>query len=135
MSVTNELIEWRGQVDDDELEAVHAAAFGQVPSDRDWTLRLRAHSLGWVTARSKGRLVGFVNVAWDGGEHAFLVDTVVDPAFQSQGIGARLVRRAVEGARDAGCTWLHVDFEPPVQHFYVARCGFHLTQAGVIRLS
>jgi hypothetical protein len=47
----------------------------------------RPHSLGWVTARQPdGALVGFVNVAWDGGDHAFLLDTKVATENQRQGI-------------------------------------------------
>ncbi|GAB2574406.1 GNAT family N-acetyltransferase [Microlunatus antarcticus] len=75
----------------------------------------------------------FVNVAWDGGTHAFLLDTCVDPGRQGEGIGAALVRRATDVTREAGCTWLHVDFEPHLERFY-ARCGFSPTPAGLLRL-
>lgn len=38
--------------------------------------KVRLRSLGWRTARSSsGRVIGFVNVAWAGGDHAFLLDT------------------------------------------------------------
>src|SRR3982750_1961031 len=37
------------------------------------------HSLCWVSARLGERLIGFVNVAWNGGQHAFLLDPVVHP--------------------------------------------------------
>ena len=30
--------------------------------------------------------------------------------------------------------WLHVDFEDRLQHFYVRRCGFRPTHAGLIEL-
>jgi hypothetical protein len=41
-----------------------------------WWEGVRQHSPGWVTARAAdGTLIGFVNVAWDGGDHAFLLDT------------------------------------------------------------
>lgn len=80
------------------------------------------------------RLVGFVNVAWDGGIHAFLLDTCVDPARQGEGVGRELVRRATDAARDAGCAWLHVDFEPQLEGFY-ARGGFSSAPAGLLRLS
>lgn len=33
--------------------------------------------MGWVCGRQSGRLVGFVNVAWDGAVHAFILDTLV----------------------------------------------------------
>lgn len=42
---------------------------------------MNRHSLGWVCARFDGALVGFVNVAWDGAAHAFILDTVVEQGF------------------------------------------------------
>ncbi len=79
------------------------------------------------------RLVGFVNVAWDGGVHAFLLDTTVHPDFQRRGIATRLVGVATEEARRRGAHWLHVDFEPHLAGFY-RDCGFRPTLAGLIRL-
>jgi GNAT superfamily N-acetyltransferase len=88
-----------------------------------------------VCARdATGRLVGWVNVAWDGGAHAFLLDTIVSPARTRRGLGTAVVERAVEGARDAGCQWLHVDFEPHLRAFYLDACGFRATDAGLIEL-
>ena len=51
---------------------------------------LRRHSAGWVCAYEGVRLVGFVNVAWDGATHFFLLDTTVAPSHQRRGIGAAL---------------------------------------------
>ena len=49
--------------------------------DTDWRNRVERHSLGWVCAfEAATRLIGFVNVAWDGGAHAFVVDTLVAAA-------------------------------------------------------
>ena len=124
----------RGAVDDVALSALHDAAFGGSGPVLPWNLRLQQHSLTWVEAYADGHLVGFVNVGWDGGTHAFLLDTCVAPDRQGSGVGAELVRRAVEAARDAGCGWLHVDFEPHLERFY-ARCGFSPTPAGLLRLS
>jgi predicted N-acetyltransferase YhbS len=92
--------------------------------------------MGWVTARRRdgGALVGFVNVAWDGGDHAFLLDTKVASEHQRQGIGAALVGRAARHAKAAGCEWLHVDFEDHLAAFYFGACGFRPTQAGLIHL-
>jgi len=92
------------------------------------------HSLCWVSAHVGERLVGFVNVAWDGGVHAFLLDTAVHPEFRRRGIGTSLVRCAAEEARELGARWLHVDYEPKYAEFY-RRCGFRPTSAGLIRLS
>lgn len=95
--------------------------------------RLERHSLTWVGAFDDGQLVGFVNVAWDGREHAFLLDTAVRPDRQREGIGRQLVLVAVDETRAAGCTWLHVDFVPELTAFY-ARAGFTSTSAGLLRL-
>ena len=125
----------RFAVDDARLNSLHALAFGieDAPAVR-WRERLERHALTWVGAFSDRRLVGFVQVAWDGGAHAFLLDTVVDPQWQHRGIGTGLVRTAVEAAAAAGCRWIHVDFEEHLSTFYLRQCGFRATAAGVLRL-
>ncbi|MBU2665113.1 GNAT family N-acetyltransferase [Actinoplanes bogorensis] len=126
----------RFPVDDAELSRLHARAFGGDPRlVTPWADRLARHALTWVGAFAGPRLAGFVQVAWDGGAHAFLLDTAVDPDRQGEGIGVNLVRAATAEARAAGCEWLHVDFEPHLEHFYVDRCGFRPTRAGLIPLA
>lgn len=78
--------------------------------------------------------MGFVNVAWDGGQHAFILDTSVHRDWQRQGIATRLVAEAAAAARERGATWLHVDYEPHLEGFYRG-CGFTPTPAGLIRLA
>lgn len=125
----------RGAVGDHELTALHAGAFGTAPtSDIPWGNRLARHSIAWVAARDRGHLVGFVNVIGDGGAHAVLLDTVVDPEHQGRGVGRALVSRAASAVTDAGCEWLHVDYEPELADFYARVCGFRPTDAGLIRL-
>ena len=92
-----------------------------------------AKSLAHIGAYDGQVLVGFVNVAWDGGIHAFILDTCVDPAWQRQGIALRLLAQAAETARVRGATWLHVDFEPHLEPLY-RRAGFGPTAAGLMRL-
>jgi ribosomal protein S18 acetylase RimI-like enzyme len=91
-------------------------------------------SLSWASAHAGQRLVGFVNVASDGGEHAFLLDTIVHPEFRRRGIGRALVRCAAEDARELGARHLHVDFEARHLEFY-RRCGFGVTTAGLMALA
>ncbi len=93
-----------------------------------------ARSLTYVAAYEGDRLVGFVNVAWDGGIHAFLLDTTVHPSVQRRSVGTALVRRVAQEARRLGCSWLHVDFDEHLTGFY-RRCGFRATQAGLIDLT
>ena len=93
-----------------------------------------ARSLAWIGATAGGELVGFVNVAWDGGEHAFLLDTTVRPDHRRGGVGTELVRRAVQAAREGGAAWMHVDYEPRLDAFYRG-CGFRPTAAGLIGLT
>ena len=126
-------IEWRAPVSDGELVEL-TQSHGGTP-EVGWWDRVREHSLGWVTARTDaGELVGFVNVAWDGGDHAFLIDTKSRPTHQGRGLGTAVVGRAVAEARAAGCEWLHVDFEPALTPFYLQACGFRPTSAGLIHL-
>ncbi|MGY1841988.1 GNAT family N-acetyltransferase [Modestobacter sp. SYSU DS0875] len=124
---------WRGRFTDAELNPLHAEAFGHRLLDDGWVAQVERHSLGWVTATDAGELVGFVNVAWDGGVHAFLLDTLVRPDHRHRGIGTALVRAAVDGARAAGREWLHVDFADHLRGFYEGS-GFRPTGAGLVAL-
>ena len=126
--------EWRGEFENRELNALHAEAFEHALLDDDWRDQVARHSLGWVCARDGGELVGFVNVAWDGGVHAFVLDTAVAQRIWRRGVGTQLVRVAVEHSREAGCEWLHVDFDDDLRAFYFDACGFEPTNAGVIAL-
>jgi len=132
--VTTQRFEWRGDFHNQELNALHAEAFVHPILEVDWRGRLDAHSLGWVTAREGGELVGFGNVPWDGGVHAFILDTIVTPRRARQGIGVQLVAVAAAEARAAGCRWLHVDFEEALRSFYLDACGFERTSAGLMAL-
>jgi N-acetylglutamate synthase-like GNAT family acetyltransferase len=131
------VFEWRGKFNNTEVNALHAEAFGtRVFDDDEWNWRELAerHGLGWVVARRDGTLVGFVNVPSDGFVHAWLQDTMVSIAARGFGIGTKLVKIAQDGARAAGCEWLHVDFDDDLRPFYFDACGFTPTNAGVIRL-
>jgi len=127
--------QWRGDFGNAELNALHAEAFEHpVLGDDDWRAQVARHSLGWVCARDGDRLVGFVNVPWDGGIHAFIMDTMVATGLRRHGVGTELVAVAARQARAAGCVWLHVDFDDHLRAFYFDACGFTPTNAGLIAL-
>ena len=118
-------------VTDTEMNALFDAAWPHHTTTRFEPVL--SHSLAFICAYSDKRLVGFVNVAWDGGCHAFLLDTTVHPQYQHRGIGLELVATAVREATKSGIEWLHVDCEPHLWEFYHA-CGFVPTVAGLINL-
>ena len=127
------VLAWREPLTDEEMFDLVVSHGGN--PERGWWDKIRPYSLGWATARTReGALIGFVNVAWDGCDHAFLVDTKTRGTFQRRGVGTRLVRLAAEQAKAAGCEWLHVDFEPHLRPFYFDACGFRPTDAGLIDL-
>jgi GNAT superfamily N-acetyltransferase len=125
---------WRGPAEELELDWLHAEAFDHPPTPAHWQRQLESHSLGWVCARLGEELVGFANVIWDGGLHAVLLDTMVRPGEQRQGIGTELVRIATDESRRAGCEWLHVDFDRDLAAFYLESCGFGPSEAGLLDL-
>jgi GNAT superfamily N-acetyltransferase len=126
--------EWRGPFTNAEVNALHAEGFGHRPSTGDWRAQVARHSLGWVCAREGTELAGFVNIAWDGAVHAFILDTLVTARLRRQGVGSELIGLAIGQARAAGCEWLHVDFEDHLRPFYFGSCGFRPTNAGLIAL-
>lgn len=118
-------------VTNDELNTLFADAWNN-HSSRDFGPIL-THSLLYVCAYIEGQVVGFVNFAWDGGVHAFLLDTTVHPVFQHRGIGLQMVRMGIDAARRHGIEWIHVDYEPLLHEFYT-QCGFTPTSAGLVNL-
>lgn len=118
-------------VGNDDLNALFATAW---PNHTEHDFQpIMQRSLAYVCAYQGPRLVGFVNVAWDGGRHGFLIDTTVHPSWQRRGVGRELVRRAASVARGRGLEWLHVDYEPHLEVFYRS-CGFRPTAAGLLHL-
>jgi GNAT superfamily N-acetyltransferase len=124
-------LQTRAPLTDTQLNALFAAAW---PHHTDTAFEaIHERSLSWISAWREDRLVGYVNVATDGGVHAFLLNTTVHPTERRRGLGRRLVHAAARQAADAGATWLHVDYEPHLDGFYRS-CGFTPTAAGLIRL-
>jgi GNAT superfamily N-acetyltransferase len=125
---------WRGYFTNKALNALHAEGFGHDLFDDDWETQVDRHSLGWVCAYDGDELIGFVNVAWDGAFHAFILDTLVAKSHRRRGVGSRLVAVATDETRKAGCEWLHVDWDPEHREFYLKACGFTEAEAGLIQL-
>ena len=123
--------ELRPAVTNEELNGLFAES-GPHHTSCDFASVL-ARSLTYVCAYYGSYLIGFVNVAWDGGAHAILLDPTVRPEFRRRGIGTALVQRAASAARKHGVEWLHLDYEPQLEAFY-RKAGFGSTRAGLLRL-
>lgn len=120
-------------LDNLQLNALFSRAW-PAHAERDFRPVLE-RSLVHVSAFSETQeLIGFVNVASDGDQHAFLLDTTVHPDHQRRGLGLQLVRQATALAKARGAHWLHVDFTAEHTEFY-RRAGFRATAAGLIDLT
>lgn len=117
----------RPPLDHEELQRLFELAWGSRKADFRPVL---ARSFTWIAAFAGDMLIGFVNLAWDGGVHFFLLDTTVHPEWQHRGIGTVLVRAAIADCQGAG-EWVHVDIDRELMAFY-RRCGFSDTDAGVL---
>ena len=94
----------RPAIDRQTLQDLFSAAWGAPKSGYEAVF---AHSFTWVAAWANEELVGFVNVAWDGDVHFFLLDTTVHPEYQHRGIGQRIgggSHRRLPRATASGCT-------------------------------
>lgn len=118
------------QLTDEQLNRLFKASWSE--HDACEFAPVLSRSLAYFGAYSASRLIGFVNVAWDGGQHAFLLDPTVHPDFRRQGVGRSLVQAAIQLASARGITWRHVDYEEALEPFYRS-AGFMPTRAGLVR--
>ena len=84
-------------------------------------------------ARRDDELAGFVNMLWDGLVHAWLQDTMVARRPRGESIGTWLPH-ASDGAKAAGCEYLHLDFDEHLRPFCIGACGFAPISAGLLVL-
>lgn len=126
----------RPKINNAEIDLLHTEGFDHSAGGHGWASQLARHSLTWIGAYRSGKLVGFVNVAWDGGVHAFLLDMVVASHLRHRGIGTRLVREAIAALRGvSGIEWLHVDADEELMSKFYGPAGFEPTPAGLVSVA
>ncbi|MET9884046.1 GNAT family N-acetyltransferase [Streptomyces sp. NPDC006430] len=121
---------------DAELNGLFAAAW---PGRRAAALGpVLERSTAWIAARRDGRLVGYANVAGDGGagtHQAFILDTTVHtrraPA-RTRGAPGPRCRRG--GAEIRGAAAARGPRAAPRFEAFSAQCGFLPTAAGLLPL-
>jgi GNAT superfamily N-acetyltransferase len=105
-------------------------ALGWERHDEDYPSALNGY---WATISgfdASGTLIAWCAILSDGVRHAVLIDVIVHPNWQRQGIGQALVAAAVKHIRKHSTSIIHVDFEPELTTFY-ERCCFHTGLGGI----
>ncbi len=95
--------------------------------DADYPAVLRGY---WATVGGfddQGALVAWCAILSDGVRHGVLLDVIVHPRWQRQGIGRALVARAIEHLHARAINIIHVDFSPVHASFY-EQCGFQVAR-------
>jgi GNAT superfamily N-acetyltransferase len=112
----------------DEIDAL-SEAVGWSPFGQDYPTVLDGYAATVSAWTDAGRLVAWTSVVSDNVRHAFLLDVMVHPDFQRQGIGRQVVLRAIDAMRMKGVTAFHVDCAPDRAGFY-EKCGFKMCAGG-----
>lgn len=90
----------------------------------------------WATVGGfdeQGTLIAWCALLSDGYQHGILLDVIVHPQWQKQGVGRALVAEAIGHFQAQGIRIIHVDFLPERAAFY-ARCGFSIGLGGICQL-
>lgn len=115
----------------DELCALRES-IGWDRAEKDYPKAFEAYET-FVTAHdAEDSLIGWCAALSDSVRHAFLIDVIVDPRYQRQGIGRSLVEHTVDTLKERGISIIHVDFESQYREFY-ERCGFVSCSAGILQ--
>ena len=131
----NEAVEYRvsGTPETDALCSLRESA-GWDRAESDYPAALAGYDTTVEAYSKEGRLVGWCAIVSDGVRHAFLLDVIVDPNWQRQGIGRALIQRGCDAVHDKGITIIHADFTQENKGFYEA-CGFRIGSAGIYEYS
>jgi hypothetical protein len=135
-----------GDIEDSALTDLHARAFGNEPGTvQSWSERLDRYSVSWVCAFDGTAIIGFVHACWDGGSHAFLLDTVVHPDYRAAALDRSLSKPsslrshplAVIGCMSTtNLTWTsstsHAASAPPLRDSCRSAVGDQLSDYGCV---
>lgn len=95
------------------------AGWNQTP--RDWERFLDASPAGCFVAEAEGQVCGTVATILYEGRFAWIGMVLVDPAYRGQGIGTRLLDRAIEYLDGLGVPTIKLDATPQGKPIYERR--------------
>jgi GNAT superfamily N-acetyltransferase len=106
----------------EDLEAALAlsTAEGWNQLAADWRRLLALEPAGCFAARDGARLIGTVTTTTYGGAVAWIGMMIVQPDFRRRGVGAALMRAALDYARGLGVATLKLDATPAGRPLYEA---------------
>jgi len=84
----------------------------------------------WEVTGKKRRLIGFARATSDHAFNATIWDVVVDPKFQSRGLGKAMMKYSINQLRSADISNITLFADPQVVKFY-QRLGFILDPEGI----
>jgi GNAT superfamily N-acetyltransferase len=97
------------EADVDLAELMLMAAYGESKSFKsELSKYLRLQPDGWLVAESGSELIGMVGTV-DYGSFAYIGMVAVDPVFQCQGVGKRLMRQLLDWHDGRGCSLMLLD--------------------------
>ena len=79
-------------------------------------------------------LIAFARVISDGAIYALIVDVMVHPAFQTRGVGSRMLEFVLEDLKLAGIKSVNAIFDAKLEKFYES-LGFEMLMAGTVKNS
>lgn len=103
-----------------DIPAAHALSmaegWNQTPAD--WARLIRLEPAGCFAARDGDMLTGTVTITAYGGTLAWIGMMIVRPEFRGRGIGAGLMRQAIEYVHGLGISCIKLDATPMGQPLY-----------------
>ena len=118
-------------IDRNQLDRLFTRVWGAPKPNYEQVLE---RSFAWVLVFRGGQLLGFANVAWDGGPNYFLMDLSIDPSCaEDDQIFKGMIEAAVQRCQKEGGS-VRIDAPEDLLQSFFQPLGFRRVTAGVIHL-
>src|SRR5476649_1219234 len=119
-------------------DIITASDIGQLRKAVGWELLTERYSKALTNSythfsiKEDGMVIAFARIISDGQLYAFIVDLLVHPKKQKQGIGKILVKHVIEELKKDKIRLVQLTFNADLEAFYKT-CGFDIISAGSIK--